>query len=261
MTKYIFTFIAMLGTAAWAQPTIAPPQIGFMLDSAGALRPVSGVAGNFVLGDPIAKTVLSAAFSGSAGWMKTDSSLAVFDATGHAIATTHAPKGPALFAFSSTGQPALAYLIGSSELVAWSGEKFIAVPLDSTALAADAVVSIGLPDSDHVAMIIERQNALWYVHVVLATGQIDSQTALPNITAPALIVAGFGIVSADANGIVLSTKDGSQNHIPAQLPRTFAFEQMGNGWLELRDLANPLAFAVRLGGSRPGFYALPEVNE
>lgn len=261
MTKYTFTLLAIFGAAAWGQPAISPPQIGFMLDSAGALRPVSGVAGNFLVGDPIAKDVLSAAYSGSAGWMKTASSVGVFDLQGQAIASTHAPKGPALFAFSSAGQPALAYLISSSTLLQWTGGKFVAVPLDSTALAADAVISIGLPESDHAGLLIERQNALWDVRVVLATGQVDSQTALAGITAPALIVAGFGIVFTDANGIVISKSDGSQIHIPAQLPISFALEQMGNGWLEVRDLAHPLAFAVRLGGNRQGVYALPEVNQ
>lgn len=263
MTKYTFVLIATLANA-WAQPAIAPPQIGFMLDATGALRPVSGLAGNFLLGAPIAKGVLSAAFSGLAGWMKTDSSLSVFDQQGHVITTSNAGSGPALFAFSSAGQPALAFLTTSSALLEWSAGKFVALPLDPAALAAEAVISIGAPDADHAALLVQRQNALWDIRVSIATGQVDSQSALPNITAPALILAGSGIsgiISSDANGVVVYQWNGSQVHIPAHLPNTFAFEQMGDGWIEVRDLANPLAFAVRLGGTRQGFYALPEVNQ
>ena len=45
---------------------IQPPQIGFAAMADGTLRPVYGVAGNFILGQPVAGQVLSQAFSGIA---------------------------------------------------------------------------------------------------------------------------------------------------------------------------------------------------
>lgn len=258
MTKHIFILILAVAATASAQPAVTAPQIGFMLDSGGALRPVYGLAGNFVLGDPVAKGVLSAAYSGTAGWLKTDSSLAVFDSHGHTIASQAAPSGPALFALSTDGTPAFAYLVSSNALLQWSGGKFVSVPLNAATIAADAVISIAAPTSDHVALIIQRQNALWLVRVSIATGQVDSQSALPGIPAPALFLPGVGLISTDSHGIVITNRDGSATHIAATLPKSFDFEQMGAGWLELRDLANPLAFAVRIVAPHQGVYVLPE---
>ena len=74
MTKIAALLLASAG--AWAQPAIAPPSLGFVEDSARSLRPAYGLAGNFILGPSVAGKIVSEAFSGSIGLLKTDSSLA-----------------------------------------------------------------------------------------------------------------------------------------------------------------------------------------
>ena len=82
MARMRLLSIFLLSAGAWAQPAIAPPQLGFIEDSARALRPAYGLAGNFILGPAVAGNIVSAAFSGSIGLLKTDSSLAAFDSHG-----------------------------------------------------------------------------------------------------------------------------------------------------------------------------------
>lgn len=260
MMKAILAALSLLAVSAWAQPTIAPPQIGFMEDKAGSVHPVYGLAGNFLMGDPIATGVISAAFSGSFGWAKTDSTVIVMDAQGQAMATSDAPPGPALFAFTGDDRPALAYLVTSNTLLQWSGATLTPVPLDWTALAADAVLSIAEPDSDHAAMLVQRKDGVWDVRVVLATGEADSQTALPAVTPPSCMLANGDVVSSDDSGLVVYKADGSAIHIAAHLPDSFSLQQMGDRWLQLRDLTNAEEFAVRTSKDREGFYALPEVS-
>jgi len=252
--------LSFLAVSAWAQPAITPPQVGFMQDTAGSLRPVHGLAGNFLVGEPIAAGVLSAAFSGSFGLAKTDSTVIVTDWQGKAIATSDASAGPALFAFASDGRPALAYWFRSKTLLRWSGATLTHVRLDGAAIAADDVLSIAEPDPDHTAMLVKRKDGVWDVRILLATGAVDSQTALPAVTAPACMLVNGNVVSSDDVGLVVHKTDGSVVHLAARLPVSFSLQQMGDGWLQLWDLGSGAQFAVRLTKGREGFYALPEVN-
>jgi hypothetical protein len=258
--KALMAALSFLAVSAWAQPAIAPPQIGFIQDTAGTMRPVYGLAGNFLMGEPIAAGVISGAFSGSFGWTKTDSTVNVTDSQGQAIAAADAPDGPALFAFGSDGKPALAYLFLSNTLLQWSGAELTPVPLDGAAIAADAVLSIAAPDSDHAAMLVQRKDGVWDLRVLLATGEVDSQAALPAVTAPACMLANGDVVSRDDDSLVVHKVDGSVVHIAARLPDSFSLQQMGDRWLQLRDLGNGGQFAVRISKDREGYYALPEVS-
>jgi hypothetical protein len=232
-----------------------------MRDATDSLRPVYGIAGNFLLGDAVALGVISAAHSGSSGWLKTSSTIAVFDKTGSIVASADAPDGPALFAFARTGEPALAYVMVANALLVWNAGALNAVSFDATALGASAVLSIASPDSDHAAMIVQRDDGLWDVRVQLATGEIDAQTALLGIAPPVLMLATGDLVFSDVNGIVLRETDGSERHISAHLPASFAFQQMGEGWIQVQDLAGGRQFAVRIAQNREQSYQLPEVDQ
>ena len=74
--------------------------------------------------------ILSEAFSGSFGLLKTDSSLAAFNSQGKLLASVDAAPGPALFAFSPGGTTALAYIASSNALVEWRGSAFVPVSVN-----------------------------------------------------------------------------------------------------------------------------------
>lgn len=244
-----------MAASGWAQTALTPPQAGFMLDGGNSLRPVYGIAGNFLLGDPAATGVVSAAFSGCLGLLKTDSALIAIDRQGRQVASTDAPDGSALFAFSRDGTMAVAFLTGTQALVTWDGSVFQPLPLD----LASAVLAVAMPDAGHAALIAKRDDGLWDVRISLATGAVVSQTALVGVTAPVMMLAGGELVYGDANGIVVRRSDGSEKHIDAQLPQSFSLQQMGEGWVQLRDLDTGRGFAIRITENREQFYALPEV--
>jgi hypothetical protein len=232
-----------------------------MRDAADSLRPVYGIAGNFLVGDPVAIRIISAAHSGSYGWVKTSSTVAVIDKAGAIVATSTVADGPALFAFTRTGEPALAYLAASDQLLTWKAGAFTAVFFDAAILAANRVLAITAPDSGHAAMIVQRDDGLWDVRVQLATGEIDAQATLLGVTAPVLMFASGDLVYSDADGIVLRKTDSSERHISVRLPASFAFQQMGEGWLQLQDLAGGQQFTIRIAQNREQSYQLPEVDQ
>ncbi len=126
MTRILLALAAMVGSLL-AQSGISPPLTGYAKDSGGALRPVYGVAGNLVLGVPIAEGVISAAFSGRVGLAKTSDSLYAFDPRGRPLGRIDAPDGPARFSFSVDGTMALVCLSGTSESILWKDGGFQSV--------------------------------------------------------------------------------------------------------------------------------------
>jgi hypothetical protein len=256
--------LAMMSISAgmmWAQTALTTPQAGFMQDAANSFRPVFGIAGNFLPGDTVMAGVISAAYSGSYGLVKTASAVLAISKDGSLAATQDAPDGPALFAFRRTGEPALAYLTSANALLAWKGGVFEAVPFDPTTLAANAVISIAMTDSRRAAMIVQRDDGLWDVRIDLTTGAVEAQTALPGVTAPLLILSSSELVYSDAGGIVVRNSDGYERHISAQLPASFVLQQMGDGWIQLRDLDGGRQFAIRITQNREQYYQLPETGQ
>jgi len=250
------TALLLVSAWGWAQPAIAPPQLGFVLDGARALRPAYGLAGNFILGPAVTGTVVTAAFSGSLGLLKTDSSLAAFDAQGKVLASLDASPGPALFAFSPDSTSALAYIASSGALVAWSGNAFAAVSLNSGELAADAVLAIAFPGPLEASLIVLRKDSLWELVLPLDTSGLISQKALTGVHAPVLVLPSGDLVYRDSAGISIRRADASEVHIGASLPASFSLQQMSQGWVQLTCLNG--SFAIRATHGSEGFYRLPE---
>ena len=251
--------VAFFATLAAALAGLAPPQIGFAQDSVNSLRPVYGVAGNFVLGDAAADGVVAAAFSGLYGLLKTDSSVLATDRLGQVLASFDAEAGPALFAFSSNGAPAFVYLSESGTLLQWRNGAFARVFLDSAALAGP-VAAIAAPDLDHAEFFVQRESDLWDVRISLDNGQVDSQSVLAGITAPLLALPSRDFVYSDSSGLILRRADASEIHIAAHLPERFSLQQMGEEWLQIRDLDDGHSLAVRIAAGKESSYQLPDVS-
>lgn len=259
-TTWIAT-LALLLPAAWAQPVIRPPQLGFIEDSARNLRPVFGLAGNFMLGPPIAGKVVAQAFSGSIGLLKTDSSLAAFDSQGKLLASIDVAPGPALFAFSAAGGAAIAYIVASNQFVEWRGGAFAPMSLDFSEGRADSVLGIAFPTPSEASLIIQRKDGVWELSVQLDTLGTVSQSALVRVHAPLLKLPPGDLVYSDSAGIVVRRTDASEVHIPATLPTNFSLQQMNGGWVELADLNSTGRFAIHTERGREGFYCLPESSQ
>jgi hypothetical protein len=185
--------------------------------------------------------------------LKSDSALTVIDQQGRTITSVDAPVGPALFAFSIDGSTALAYFQQSKTLAVWDGHAFQAIALDID----DTVLSI----SWSAALIVQRDTGLWELGVELATGAIVWQTALPGVTAPVLMLASGGLLYRDAKGVVVRSVDGTEKHIAAHLPARLAFGQMGDGWVQVTDLASGRMSALNIQPGHEAYYLLPEVRQ
>ncbi len=261
MKNWIIVFL-LTSAGAWAQPALAPPRLGFVEDSAPSLRPVYGLAGNFILGSAItgkmvAGNIVTEAFFGSFGLVKTGTSLSAFDAEGKLLASMNVSPGPALFAFSPGGSTALAYVASSNALVEWQGDKFVPVSWNPEAISG-AVLVIAFPTAAEASLIVQRSDTLWELNLALSTGGIISQKALTGIRAPLLLLPSGDIGYRATGGIEIRRTDASEVRISASLPASFSLQQMNQEWVELTDLNSKSRFAIRTTVGRESFYQLPE---
>lgn len=261
MSKKVIAGLVVASASAWAQPAIVPPSLGFVQDSERALRPVYGLAGNFILGPSVASKIVSAAFSGSIGLLKTDSSLAAFDSQGKLLGSMEEPSGPALFAFSPTGASALVYVPSSNAMLEWRGSAFALLAFHDEEITGDAVLSIAFPTPFEALLIVQRKNGIWELKVPLgAVGQI-SQKALMGVQAPVLAIASGDLVYHDGGGIVVRRTDASEIRIAGALPASYSLQQMNRDWVQLTDLKSSTRFAIHTVPGREAFYQLPESSQ
>jgi hypothetical protein len=247
-----------LTASAGAQPAIAPPQLGFVEDSARTLRPAYGLAGNFILGPSVVGKIVTEAFSGSFGLLKTDTSLAAFDSQGKLLATMNVAPGPALFAFSPDGLTALAFVASSDTLLEWRGTAFAPVSLHYEDSITDAVLALAFPTPFEASLMVQRNGTVWQWNLPLGTVGAPSQSALAGVHPPLLVLPSGDLVYRDAGAIVVRRTDASEVRIAAALPVSISMQQMNQDWVQLTDLSSNSRFAIRTTPGREGFYRLPE---
>ena len=108
-------FLAAFG-GLLAQYGLAPPLAGFVRDGAGALRPVYGVPGNFVSGEPVARGVEAAIFDGQAGLAKTRDAVYAFDGEGRLLGRIEAEWEPPVLPIRVEGDELAVRRADGSEL-------------------------------------------------------------------------------------------------------------------------------------------------
>jgi hypothetical protein len=249
--KLVLIIQFITAALASAQPGILPPRIGFVYGATHSIRPMFGIAANFIAGDPIAADVVSSAFSGSFGLLKTEDTVIVMDASGQTIVTLDAPSGSALFGFSRDGAPALAFFPSKKLLLQWNGTAFDPVTFETP----DPVLSISSRDPGFADLIVQRDDTLWEVRIQLAGGLTLRQAALVGVRAPALLLASGDLIYRDSGGVVIRRPGQSEVQIPADLPGQFQFRQMSSEWIQINDIA------VRITPSRECIFSLPEVEQ
>lgn len=113
--------LLLMCLAAGAAGQISLPRIGFVRDLAGALRPVTGVAGAFVLGEPVVEGVVAAASSGEYAVASTGAEIVVV-AGREVLWRGAAPESAAeAFGFGANGRPSWVRFANGSCLV-WPGK-------------------------------------------------------------------------------------------------------------------------------------------
>ncbi len=236
------TIAILLMFAGAAAGQLGVPRIGCFVDDQRRLRPLSGVAANFLVGAPEAEEAISAACSGSLVLIKKDGLLEVRN--GEGVVEWPAPGGPALFGFSPNGSAALVYYPETKEW--FRVGRHAPAPLPAP---EGEVVAIGSPEGP--AAVVRRDGGLWIVGA-------DERPAPPDAAEPLLLLPDGGLLYARGKELVLAEADGAERSfaLPAAAE---GLEWLGRGWVRvsLGEASGHLALALE---NRNELYRLPEVT-
>jgi len=219
----------LCAAGAWAQSGIEVPSIGAIVDPAGALRPVQGVAGNFLLGPAAASEALSVACSERRCLAKTDSE--IISTTGR----TDAPAGPAIFGVN--GDDAIVFFPDSRTFARWHDDI-----LESLDWKVDGyVVSVRANE-----IAVRRQGSVWIVRPDGALVDWIAETDGPVLLLPA------GVIFATKDEIVLRRGNSEARFALADAESITA---MGPHYSAIR--AGGVTYALRTEPGRESLFLLP----
>jgi hypothetical protein len=223
-------FLILLAVCASGRAQgIEVPGIGVTVDSAGALRPVHGVAGSFLLGPASMPGVLSAACSEQLCLAKTDSK--IVSATGG----TDAPPGLAIFGLS--GDEAIIFFPEPRMFARWHNN--VLDPLDWE--VDGEVLSIRARD-----IAVRREGEVSIVHP--DGSLVDS---IPDALGPVLLLP-KEVVFATKDQIVLR-RDGSE--VRFELANAQSITAMGSHYAAIR--AGGATYTLRIDQGRESLFLLP----
>lgn len=260
MSAQCMTVLALAGTIALApvglsQSGLTPPRIGLVRDGAGNVRPLFGISGNFWLGEKFAGVAASITSSGTFSIVKTARAILVYDALGHIVNRPTPAAGPVLFAFTSAGAPAFAWLRDCGELLRWNGPRFEPTPVTAAGLNG-TVISLAAPDPSTAAFLIQRGTEIWRVDVSRFNDAVVFAANLPGVSAPALLFDDGSVLYASDAALVLRNAQGTERTI-AFSGTVLQLAQLGSDWVLIDNGQPPAHLALRL--STGAVFELPEV--
>lgn len=238
--------------AGLAQLSVEAPRIALLRDSSGRLRPLWGVAGNMVAGEPLLDGVVSAECSG--GWclVKREQELLLLDQAGQQRLRWQAPPGRALYAFDASGDPALVYFQGTRQLCRIAGDSLVPV-----AAFGEELLSIGWAEQGRAQAVVEAGECLALIAIDLDSGITEHWQALPAARTALLLPQG-GLVMAVASDLVLC-REGAEKRLPLPSPPAELW-RLSEDWIALRLEGDSSLRAVRLGNLEDGLVYLPEAG-
>jgi hypothetical protein len=219
---------------ACAQSGIEVPAIGAIVDASGALRPVQGVAGNFLLGPVTVSGVLSAACSERFCLAKTDSTIV------SAAGGTDAPQGPAIFGLGD--HSAMVFFPDSGTFARWHDNRMD--PLDWN--AEGEILSIRAR-GEETEIAVRRDGRVWIVHPDGSVVEWIADTSGP------VLLLGEGVLFATADQVVFRHRDGSELRFELSAAQTIM--AMGPHYAAIQ--AGAATYALRTESGREQLFLLP----
>ena len=237
--------VLLIVAAAAALGQVKPPRIGFFQDAQNRLRPLWGLAANFIVGEPLTEGVISAASSGQWTLVKRQAEVLLLDEEGQLAARWEAPAGSARFAFDALGYPALAFFDTTHLLYRFRCQQWQPVMA-----IEEELLSLALLDADHAAAIVRSAPGLKLLRILLDGGQLESVLEWPRAETALMTAEGWLLVAQGEELVMLRGEVATRLRLPAPAE---TFYQLSGDWVAVRLEGDSVLRAVRL---RPGELSL-----
>jgi hypothetical protein len=258
MTRRLSILCLCAAAAAHAQSGIGVPRSGCVLDGAGRLGPVFGIAGAFLPGKQVQSGVISAACSERLSLVKTERNLEVRDANLQVSALRPAPAGPALFAFLPNGSGAFVYYPSAHALVRLDGMQPPHQVTIYDGLDGD-VLAIAAPDAQHLSAVLRSVRGLSVVRISLLTGKPDQEAGFDGAADRALLFADGTLVSVAGTEIRIRRADRTERRLTLPAPAAVIYP-MSDRLAGIVPTRGPALAAVRLEHGREQVVCVPEAS-
>jgi hypothetical protein len=253
----IVVLLLWCAASATAESNLGAPIVGVARDSHRQLRPVYGVAGNFVLRDAIPKEALNWAFAGAGGLMKTDAELLMLDSGGKVTGRRLAPRGGAVL---STGA---AFFPGTSELWLIGAHPDRKIRIEPDALGGD-VVALGAPKGRSAPLAVCRGDRVWLITVDVASGAVTREILAPGAIgdqgcAGALLWLDGNFLLATAGELTIQSGAGDERRLPIEGGAYGAQPELhraGEQWVQV-EVAGSATLLLLVTRDREKLYRLP----
>ncbi len=230
------------------------PEIGYYVEPSGALRPVRGISGNLLVGEPVAQQVRAAAFSRTYGLLHAGNRLLLVSRDLRVLAGVPVASPETLVAVSPSEPLGVAWLPQTGEICRLRPGR--GAEPDCFAPAVDgAVLAVGVAAANLAALAVERNQTLWLVLIDLDGERTLHEARLIGV-APPLALLGEEILYLLDGELILRRQDGSEIRSPSPVAAP-KFQPVGPGWLSLRGGEAGAQWMVRVSGDGLETYRLP----
>lgn len=250
--RRLFGVLSAAACALAAQLDV--PRIGYLAEPSGALRPVAGIGGNLLAGEPVAQRVRAAAFSETYGLVHAEDRLLLLSRDLRVLAWLSGVSGETLVAVSDSVPLGVAWLAGTGEVCrirppGGAGPECVAPAVEGT------VQAVGVAAGGSVALAVERNQALWLVEIDPDRERTVRETRLTGMVPPVALLGGDIVYSLDGE-LILRRRDGSEIRSPSPVTAP-KFQPVGPGWLSLRGEGAGAPWMLRVSGHGLELYRLP----
>lgn len=235
---------------------LAPPRVGVVRYATGAVHPVLGVQGNYVVGKRLFDSVDALSFSDAGGLLSRNGSLLLLDPNLTTIATLEADAAAPIVAIDNSLSSAIAWLPQRHTLVHWNGSALVSVLVPDASVAGQA---FSISKSDPATATILAKSAGGAVEedsISLRTGALLSRSLLPAASGN-LYRQGSALLSVQNEQLVsASSLTGSRKTLPIHAGDVW-FERMSSACVHLHSPASGRDWLVHFTGDQPSLFELP----
>ncbi len=266
MTKQILCagVLALAVQACSAQTSAAPlgmPVAGIVREPDHTLRPVYGVAGNLIAGQPLAlRDVEAASFSDQAGIVLSSGVVRLIDLDGTERASYPTAESQPVLSISQGPETAVAWLPSEQKLIRWTSAGFVSLPVEASQLAGP-IVALQMSGPAAVDFWLRVQaDGIQHVRVSLVTGAMVALETTTSISS-AFSVAGGSLIFYDSAGLEIESSPAQTHALPLNLSAAelagLTFERASSHWIHIASVSAARQWMLRIGAPGPSLCALP----